>query len=51
MELLPCEANTTPLLPEMGYPFIVVAEDKPSYKCACWVMRIVLSDDENYQGF
>jgi DMSO/TMAO reductase YedYZ molybdopterin-dependent catalytic subunit len=44
-------ANGIPLPPEMGYPFIVVAEDKLGYKWARWVTRIELSDDPDYRGY
>ncbi len=44
-------ANGLDLPPEMGYPFIVVAEDKLGYKWARWVNRITLSDDPNYKGY
>ena len=44
-------ANGLDLPPEMGYPFIVVAEDKLGYKWARWVNSITLSDDANYRGF
>jgi DMSO/TMAO reductase YedYZ molybdopterin-dependent catalytic subunit len=44
-------ANGLDLPDEMGYPFIVVAEDKLGYKWARWVNHITLSADENYQGF
>lgn len=45
------QSNGLPLPPEMGYPLIVVAEDKLGYKWARWVTQIELSDDENYRGF
>jgi DMSO/TMAO reductase YedYZ molybdopterin-dependent catalytic subunit len=45
------QANEIDLPPEMGYPFIVVAEDKLGYKWARWVNRITLSDDADYRGF
>jgi len=45
------QANGIDLPPEMGYPFIVVAEDKLGYKWARWVNRIMLSDDADYRGF
>ncbi|MBE0600282.1 MAG: molybdopterin-dependent oxidoreductase [Firmicutes bacterium] len=45
------DANGIPLPPEMGYPFIVVAEDKLGYKWARWVNQITLSDDADYLGF
>jgi DMSO/TMAO reductase YedYZ molybdopterin-dependent catalytic subunit len=44
-------SNGLPLPPEMGYPFIVVAEDKLGYKWARWVTRIELSSDKNYAGY
>ena len=44
-------ANGLDLPPEMGYPFIVVAEDRLGYKWARWVDRITLSDDPNYKGY
>ncbi len=49
--LLAFEANTLTLPDEMGYPFIVVAEDKLGYKWARWVNEIELSDNEEYQGY
>ena len=44
-------SNGLPLPPEMGYPFIVVAEDKLGYKWARWVTEIELSSDPDYKGF
>ncbi len=44
-------ANGLDLPPEMGYPFIVVAEDKLGYKWARWVSEIELSDDPSYLGY
>ncbi len=49
--ILAYNANEIPLPPEMGYPFIVVAEDKLGYKWARWVNEIELSDDADYQGY
>lgn len=49
--ILAYSANGLELPPEMGYPFIVVAEDKLGYKWARWVNRITLSDDANYMGY
>lgn len=49
--ILAYSANGLDLPPEMGYPFIVVAENKLGYKWARWVSEIELSDDSNYQGF
>ena len=44
-------ANGLELPPSMGYPFIVVAEDKLGYKWGRWVNSITLSSDRDYQGF
>ncbi len=44
-------ANGLPLPDEMGFPFIVVAEDKLGYKWARWVSQIELSSDASYLGF
>jgi len=49
--ILAYNANGIALPPEMGYPFIVVAEDKLGYKWARWVTRIELSNDPNFQGY
>ena len=50
-QLLAYDANGIALPPQMGYPFIFVAEDKWGYKWARWVNRIELSSDETYQGY
>jgi len=44
-------ANNIALPPEMGYPFIIVAEDKLGYKWARWVTRIELSNDSTFKGY
>lgn len=44
-------ANGLDLPAEMGYPFIVVAEDKLGYKWGRWVSSITLSDDAGYKGY
>nr|WP_320026388.1 molybdopterin-dependent oxidoreductase [uncultured Acetobacterium sp.] len=49
--LLAYSANGVTLPASMGFPFIVVAEDKLGYKWARWVNQIELSNDENYQGY
>lgn len=49
--ILAYKANGIDLPPEMGYPFMVVAEDKLGYKWARWVNEIELSSDMNYQGY
>ncbi len=49
--ILADQANGLELPPELGFPFIVVAEDKYGYKWARWVTEITLSSDANYKGF
>lgn len=49
--ILAYAANGLDLPPAMGYPFIVVAEDKLGYKWARWVNSIILSDDADYKGY
>jgi DMSO/TMAO reductase YedYZ molybdopterin-dependent catalytic subunit len=49
--ILAYSANGLDLPPEMGYPFIVVAENKLGYKWARWVSEIELSDDPSYRGY
>jgi len=49
--ILAYKSNGVDIPPEMGYPFIVVAEDKLGYKWARWVTEIELSDDEDYLGY
>lgn len=49
--ILAYESNGLPLPPAMGYPFIVVAEDKLGYKWARWVERIELSANADYRGY
>lgn len=49
--ILAYKANEIVLPPEMGFPFIVVAEDKLGYKWARWVTKIELSDNKDYKGY
>ena len=49
--MLAYDANGIALPPEMGFPFIFVAEDKWGYKWARWVSRIELSDEASYKGY
>ena len=49
--LLAYSSNGIELPPSLGYPFIVVAEDKLGYKWARWVSEIELSDNAYYQGY
>lgn len=49
--ILAFSSNKITLPPALGYPFIVVAEDKAGYKWARWVTEIELSADANYKGY
>lgn len=49
--ILAYRANGLPLPPEMGFPFMVVAQEKLGYKWARWVTAIELSSDINYKGY
>lgn len=49
--ILAYSSNKITLPPALGYPFIVVAEDKAGYKWARWVTKIELSADANYKGY
>lgn len=44
-------SNKITLPTALGYPFIVVAEDKLGYKWARWVNEIELTDNANYKGY
>lgn len=45
------KANGITLPAHLGFPLILVAEDKWGYKWARWITRIELSSDEDYEGF
>ena len=49
--MLAYSSNGIKLPASMGYPFIVVAEDKLGYKWARWVNEIELSDNPDYKGY
>ncbi len=49
--LLAFNSNGITLPKNLGYPFIVVAENKLGYKWAMWVTEIELSDNAQYKGF
>ncbi len=49
--ILAYASNEVTLPASMGFPFIVVAEDKLGYKWARWVTEIELSDDDSYKGY
>lgn len=43
--------NDVILPPERGFPFELVAEGKWGYKWIKWIIKVELSDNENYRGF
>jgi len=43
--------NNVTLVPERGFPFQLVAEEKYGYKWIKWITKIELSDDEDYKGY
>lgn len=49
--ILAYSSNNITLPSALGYPFIVVAEDKLGYKWARWVNKIELTDNPDYQGY
>ncbi|MEN6462533.1 MAG: molybdopterin-dependent oxidoreductase [Syntrophomonas sp.] len=49
--LLAYKENGQVLPKKLGYPFIVIAEDKYGYKWARWVTEIELSDNAQYKGY
>jgi DMSO/TMAO reductase YedYZ molybdopterin-dependent catalytic subunit len=49
--LLAFKSNGVTLPQNLGFPFIVVAEDKLGYKWARWVTEIELSNNAQYKGY
>lgn len=49
--ILAYKSNELTLPDELGFPFIVVAEEKQGYKWARWVTEIELSSDSKYKGY
>lgn len=49
--LLAIHMNNVTLLPERGFPFQLVAEDRWGYKWIKWVSSMELTDNVNYRGF
>lgn len=49
--MLADKVNNVTLVPERGFPFELVAENKLGYKWIKWVTKIELSDDESYEGY
>ncbi len=49
--LLAYKMNGADVIPERGFPFVVVAEAKWGYKWVKWVTEIELSNDPAYKGY
>jgi len=49
--LLAYSSNGITFPESLGFPFIVIPEDKAGYKWARWVNEIEISDDLVYEGF
>ncbi|KAF0157905.1 MAG: oxidoreductase molybdopterin binding [Syntrophaceae bacterium] len=49
--LLADSANGISLPAKLGFPFILVAEDKWGYKWARWIERVQFSDKANFRGY
>lgn len=49
--LMAYKMNNLTMVPERGYPFQLVAEDKWGYKWIKWITEIEFSDDSDYEGF
>lgn len=49
--ILAFEMNNETMLPERGFPFQLVAEDRWGYKWIKWITKIELSDKVGYEGY
>jgi len=49
--ILAYEMNNATLLPERGFPFQLVSEDKWGYKWIKWVTKIEVSNNASYTGY
>jgi len=49
--LIADSANGIPLPAKLGFPFILVAEDKWGYKWARWIERIQFTDKAGFRGY
>ncbi len=43
--------NNATILPQRGFPLVLVAEDKWGYKWIKWITKIEFSDDVTYEGY
>ena len=49
--LMAYKMNNITIIPERGFPFVLVAESKWGYKWIKWITTINLSSDQDYRGF
>jgi DMSO/TMAO reductase YedYZ molybdopterin-dependent catalytic subunit len=49
--LLAFKMNDAQMMPERGFPFALVAEDKWGYKWIKWVTKMEVSDDTSFRGY
>jgi DMSO/TMAO reductase YedYZ molybdopterin-dependent catalytic subunit len=49
--LMAYKMNNETMIPDRGYPFQLVAEDKWGYKWIKWITEIEFSDDLDYKGY
>jgi DMSO/TMAO reductase YedYZ molybdopterin-dependent catalytic subunit len=49
--LMAYQINGSPLAPETGFPFQLVAQSKWGYKWIKWITEIELSDNPGYKGY
>ncbi len=49
--LLAFKMNDAEMIPERGFPFALVAEDKWGYKWIKWVTRMEVSNDTSFRGY
>ena len=49
--ILAYKMNGVPLLPQTGWPFMLVAQSQYGYKWIKWITSIEVSNDANYLGY
>jgi DMSO/TMAO reductase YedYZ molybdopterin-dependent catalytic subunit len=49
--LIAYKMNNATIVPQRGFPFQLVAENKWGYKWIKWINKIELSDNTSYQGY
>ncbi|HID12140.1 MAG TPA: hypothetical protein EYP17_12730, partial [Candidatus Latescibacteria bacterium] len=49
--ILAYKVNGVPLPPEQGFPLQLVVEGKYGYKWIKWIIRIEISDEEDFMGY